>query len=67
MTDMLFTVKEVSQILKCNPDYVHRLRKNGLLRFIKLGQYKVRKAELERFLEEYEGFDLTDPDRIVKL
>lgn len=33
---MLYTVKEVSEILKCNVDYVHRLRKSGVLPFIKL-------------------------------
>lgn len=64
---MLLTVKEVSEVLKCNIDYVHRLRKTGLLKFIKLGSYKVRKTELERFLEEYEGYDLTNPEQVVKL
>ena len=67
MEDMLYTVKEVSQILKCNIDMVHRLRKSGLIRFMKLGSYKVRKAELERFLAEGEGKDLTDPFNIKEL
>lgn len=67
MTEMIYTVKEVSEILKCNVDYVHRLRKSGLLKFMKLGSYKVRKTELERFIAEAEGFDLTDPEKVVKL
>ncbi len=61
---MLYTIKEVSEILKTNVTYVHRLRKAGLLPCIKLGTYKVRKEALELFLEKYEGFDLTDPETV---
>lgn len=67
MTEMLYTVKEVSQILKCNTDYVHKLRRSGLLKFMKLGSFKVRKAELERFLADSEGKDLTNPDNVTDL
>ena len=49
--DVLYTVKEVAELLKTNIDYVHKLRKAGILPFIKLGQYKVRKQSLELFLE----------------
>ena len=34
----LLTVAEVSKILKCNVDYVYKLNKSGLLRFMKLGK-----------------------------
>ena len=64
---MLYTVKEVSEILKTNISYVHALRKAGLLPFIKLGTYKVRKETLEEFLAKYENYDLTDPMRIKPL
>lgn len=64
---MLYTVKEVSEILKCNVDYVHRLRKSGLLDFIKLGCYKVRKESLEEFLATWNGWDLTDPQNPKRL
>lgn len=65
--DMIFTVKETSEILKCNVDYVHKLRKAGLLPFLKLGSFKVRKEALEEFLRKYEGKDLTNPDDIKDL
>lgn len=55
MEDILFTVKETAQLLKCNVDSVHRLRKKGLLPFMKLGSYKIRKEALLNFLEAYEG------------
>lgn len=58
---VLYTVKEVAALLKTNVDYVHKLRKAGLLRFLKLGQYKVRKQTLNEFLSQFEGKDLTDP------
>lgn len=64
---MLLGAKEVAALLKTNVDYVHRLRKAGLLPFLKLGQYKVRKQALERFLAEYEGKDLTDPFAVKEL
>lgn len=64
---MLYTVKEVSEILKTNVDFVHKLRKSGLLPFIKLGSYKVRKESVEEFLKNYEGKDLTDPFNIKGL
>lgn len=64
---MLYTVKEVSEILKTNVSYVHALRRSGLLPFIKLGTYKVRKEALEEFLAKYENCDLTDPTSIKSL
>lgn len=65
--DMLFTVAEVATILKTNVDYVHKLRKAGVLPFIKLGSFKVRREALEAFLLKYEGKDLTDPSDIKEL
>ena len=65
--DVLYTVKEVAELLKTNIDYVHKLRKAGLLPFLKIGQYKVRKTALELFLERYEGKDLTDPFDVKEL
>lgn len=67
MTEMLYTVKETAEILKCNVDYVHKLRKSGLIRFMKLGSYKVRETELRRFLADAEGWDLTDPFNVKEL
>ncbi len=65
--EMLYTVKEVAKILKTNINYVYKLRKSGLLRFLRLGELKCRKSTLEAFLEKYEGMDLTDPYNIKPL
>ena len=61
MEEMLYTVPEVAQVLKTNEDYVYKLQKAGLLRFIKVGRWKVRKSTLEEFLKKYDGFDISDP------
>ncbi len=61
MDNALFTVKEVAEILKTNVNYVYKLRDAGLITCLKLGQWKVTKKELERFLEANQGMDLTDP------
>lgn len=61
MEEMLLTVPEVAQVLKTNEDYVYKLQKAGLLRFIKVGRWKVRKSTLEEFLKKYDGFDISDP------
>ena len=67
MMNLLYTIKEVSEILKTNVTYVHKLRKAGLLPCLKLGTYKVRAEALNEFLEKYENYDLTDPENIKDL
>ena len=67
MEPILYTVPEIAKLLKTNADYVHKLRKAGLLPFLKLGQYKCRREALEKFLAENEGKDLTNPEEIKKL
>ena len=67
MDDMLYTVAEVAKILKTNTDYVYKLQRTGLLRFLKLGRLKCRRATLEAFLAQYDGMDITDPENIVPL
>jgi excisionase family DNA binding protein len=67
LEDVLYTVTEVSKLIKSNPAYVYELIKAGLLPVIKLGSYKVRKTALLSFLEKYEGKDLTDPSNVTDL
>ena len=61
---ILYTVKEVSELIHTNPTYVYNLIKAGLLPVLKLGSYKVRRESLNKFLADYEGKDLTDPNNI---
>lgn len=64
---LLYTVPEVAEILQCNQNRVHELRKAGLLPFLKLGQYKCLAETLRAFLRQYEGYDVSDPYNITPL
>jgi len=64
---ILFTVKEVSELIHTNQAYVYALIKTGLLPALKLGSYKIRREALTRFLKENEGMDLTNPQNISVL
>lgn len=67
MEDVLYTVNEIAQILKTNTDYVYRLYRSGLLRFIKVGRLKCRKSTLEAFIAKYDGMDISDPENVKPL
>lgn len=67
MEEMLLTVQEVANVLKTNVDFVYKLQKAGLLRFMKIGRWKVRKSTLEEFLQKYDGFDISDPFNVKEI
>lgn len=67
MEEMLYTVPEVAEILKTNVDYVYKLQKAGLLRFLKIGRLKCRKSTLEDFLAKYDGCDISDPFNVNEI
>jgi len=67
MEDMLYTVPEVAEILKTNVDYVYKLQKAGLIKFMKIGRFKCRKSTLEQFLEKYDGCDISYPFNVKQI
>ena len=67
MEDVLYTVKETAKLLKTNTSYVYELIKKGFLPALKLGSFKIRKSSLLKFLEENEGYDLTNLDNVKKV
>lgn len=67
MEQMLYTQKEVAEILKTNRSFVAKLRTSGKLKFLKIGEYKCRRETLIAFLERWEGYDITDPNNIRPL
>jgi excisionase family DNA binding protein len=67
MEDVLYTVDEVSKLLKTNPATVYELIKAGTLPVLKLGRYKVRRVALLQFLKKFEGKDITDPYNVKEL
>ena len=67
MEKILYTVKEVSEIMHTSPSYVYKLIGSGLLPVLKLGSYKIRHDALMKFLSDYEGYDLRDPRNVGKI
>ena len=67
ITTLLYSVEEVSLILRTNKDYVYALIRAGLLPAIKLGRLKVLKSSLEQFVKDYEGKDLSNPSKVVDI
>lgn len=63
----LYTVKETASILHCNTEYVYALIRAGILPAIKFKSIRVRKTALHRFLQKYEGCDLSDISNIKSL
>ena len=63
----LFTVSEVSKLLKVNNTYVYKLIKTGYLKALKLGPLKVPDSELKRFIDFSIGKDFSDLDNIKDL
>ena len=60
MEDVLYTVKETARILKVGIHKVYELIDNGLLIPLKLGSLKIPAKQLEKFVLDYTGKDLTD-------
>ena len=67
MEDVLYTVKEVSLLIKTNVGYVYNLIRKGYLPALNLGSLKVRRTSLLNFLEKYDGKDLSDVNNIKDL
>jgi excisionase family DNA binding protein len=67
MEDYLLSVSEVSVRFKTNKNVVYQLINNKLLSALKLGSLKIRNSEVNRFLKEYDGKDLSDLDNIKEL
>lgn len=56
---LIYTVKEVAKLLHTSPNYIYKLVENGYLPAIKIGSVKILKTSLEKFLQDYEGKDLS--------
>ena len=64
---VVYSVKEISQLLNTNAALIYRFIELGLLPAIKLGSLRVRKQALDQFLVDYEGLDLSNPEEIRRI
>ena len=67
MEDYLMSVSEVAKRLKTDKNFVYELIKRKILNAIKLRSLKIRNTEVNRFLIENDGKDLTDLNNIKEL
>lgn len=67
MDDTLYSVMDVAKRLRIGKNRVYELIHAGLLPALNLGGLKVRKISLCKFLEDFDGFDLSDANNITKL
>ena len=51
---MLYTVREVANLLKVNRNFVYDIIKRGELRAIKVGSIKIRHDDLEDYINQRE-------------
>jgi len=56
----LCTVEETSKVLKTNTNTVYKLIREGKLKALKLGRLKVPVFEIDRFLHDNLGEDLSE-------
>jgi len=67
MEDFLLSVADASKRLDSSRNAVYELINNGYLKALKLGSLKIRNSEINRFLQEFEGKDLSDLSNIKSL
>lgn len=49
--DVVYTISEVSKLLKVNKNFIYGLIKSGELKAVKIGSLKVRKNDLQEYLD----------------
>lgn len=62
--EIILTIPQAAQLIHTNQQRVRNLIKAGYIKALKLGEMKIRRQELDRFLEEAEGYDLNDLDDV---
>ncbi|ERK31790.1 helix-turn-helix domain-containing protein [Clostridium intestinale] len=67
MEDYLLSVSDVAKRLDISRNQTYELINRGLIKTLKFKSLKVRNSEINRFLSEYEGKDLSDLDNIRNL
>lgn len=64
---VVYTIQELADALKTSRASITKLIHAGVLHGLKLGSMKVPAKEVDRFLSEYTGKDVTDPENIVDI
>lgn len=67
MDDYLMSVSEAAKRLKTDKNFVYELVDKKLLNALKLRSLKIRNSEINRFLRDFDGKDLSNLENIKNL
>nr|DAU98780.1 MAG TPA: helix-turn-helix domain protein [Caudoviricetes sp.]DAX52909.1 MAG TPA: helix-turn-helix domain protein [Caudoviricetes sp.] len=60
-----YTQEELAQLLRCDSRHIGRLRRAGLINFIKVGRnYIYRESDVNSFVDNYSNCDLSNKNKI---
>lgn len=62
--EIILTIPQAAQLIHTNQQRVRSLIRAGYIKALKLGELKIRRQEIDRFLKEAEGYDLNDLDDV---
>ncbi|UZQ49805.1 helix-turn-helix domain-containing protein [Clostridium kluyveri] len=65
--ELVYTIPEAAKLLKVDQFTVRNLIRKGYIQALKLGRLKIRKLEIDRFLEWAQGKDFSNLDEIKEL
>lgn len=61
---LLYSVSEFAKLLGIGETLASAIVNSGLIPYLKLGGRKIRRKSVEKFLDEYDGYDLTNLSNI---
>lgn len=60
-----YTQEELAHVFRCDSRHIGRLRRAGLINFIKVGRnYIYRDSDVNSFVEQYANCDLSNENKI---
>ena len=63
--EIFYTQAELAHVLRCDSRHIGRLRRAGLINFIKVGRnYIYRESDVNSFVEQYANCDLSNENKI---
>lgn len=65
--EILLTVPQVAKLIHTDIGKTRTLIKKGYIKALKLGELKVRRDEIDRFLKDAEGRDFSDLNDVKEL
>lgn len=63
--EIFYTQEDLAHVLRCDSRHIGRLRRAGLINFIKVGRnYIYRESDVNSFVEQYANCDLSNENKI---